>query len=59
VPDRIDVALHEVAAESVDGADRPLKVHSVAGPEAPERRAAQGLAHRVGDDVRLDFAPVR
>ena len=37
--DRVDVALHEVAAEAVLHADGPLEVHRVARGELAEVRA--------------------
>ena len=45
---RVDVALHEVSAESVGQAQRTLEVYGVAGGEITEIRAGEHLDDRVG-----------
>ena len=42
-PTRVDVALHEVAAEAVLEAHRALEVHRVAGPKRAEVGAGERL----------------
>src|SRR3954468_12354593 len=44
----VDVALHDVAAQPVVGAQRQLEVDRRAGLHLAERRAAQRLVHHVG-----------
>src|SRR4051812_15274418 len=44
----VDVALDDVTAEAVGGAQRQLQVDRRAGLDVPERRAAQRLVHHVG-----------
>jgi hypothetical protein len=46
----VDVALHDVAAEPVRDAHRPLQVDRAAGPDVAERAAAQRLGHDVGGE---------
>ena len=51
-PDRVDVPLHEVAAEAAVGAQRPLEVDERAACQGAERRDAQ----RLGPDVGVNLA---
>ena len=46
------MALHDVAAEAVAGAQRQLEVDAVAGRDAGQRGAAQRLVHHVGRERR-------
>ena len=47
----VDVALDDVAAEPVAGAQRQLEVDRVARPERAERAAPQRLLHHVGGEA--------
>ena len=47
-PTRVDVALHEVAAEPVGQPHRALEVHRIARPRVAEVGAGEGLVDDVG-----------
>src|SRR4051794_30772551 len=55
----VDVALHDVAAEAVGGAQRQLEVDPRVRLHAPERRAPQRLVHHVGAEQLAAAHPHR
>src|SRR4051794_5124367 len=55
----VDVALHDVAAEAVGGAQRQLEVDPRVRLHAPERRPAQRLVHHVGAEQLAAAHPDR
>src|SRR4029079_13614796 len=51
--DAVDVALHEVAAEALIQAHRPLEIDGIAHAQAAETCAAHRLGHDVGGGAGL------
>ena len=58
-PDRVDVTLQDVTAETVRRLDRSLEVHAVARLEQAEGRAIQGFGGELGLPDPLPRAKAR